>query len=75
MGSSNFTRSGLTKNVELNIQVQSGREVAQLQDWFDEHWQEGKDITEDITLRSIRGRTLRSRSMRRLCMSSSRVMK
>jgi len=48
VGSSNFTRPGLTKNVELNIQVQSGREVAQLQDWFDAHWQEAKDITEDI---------------------------
>ena len=32
VGSSNFTRPGLTQNVELNIQVQSGREVAQLQD-------------------------------------------
>ncbi len=48
VGSSNFTRPGLTENIELNIQVQSGREVAQLQQWFDEHWQEGKDITEDI---------------------------
>ena len=48
VGSSNFTRPGLTKNIELNIQVQSGREVAQLQEWFDEHWQEAADITEDI---------------------------
>ena len=48
VGSSNFTRPGLTENVELNIQVQSGREVAQLQNWFDEHWGDAKDITEDI---------------------------
>lgn len=48
VGSSNFTRPGLTQNVELNIQVQSGREVAQLQEWFDEHWKDAKDITEDI---------------------------
>jgi len=34
VGSSNFTRPGLTENIELNIQVQSGREVAQLQEWF-----------------------------------------
>ena len=27
-GSSNFTKSGLTENVELNIQIQSAREVA-----------------------------------------------
>ena len=48
MGSSNFTRPGLTENIELNIQVQSGREVAQLQSWFDEHWEDSKDITEDV---------------------------
>jgi hypothetical protein len=27
VGSSNFTRPGLTKNIELNVQVQSAREV------------------------------------------------
>ena len=48
VGSSNFTRPGLTQNVELNIQVQSGREVAQLQEWFNTHWEEGKVITEEI---------------------------
>ncbi|MHC4705588.1 MAG: helicase-related protein, partial [Planctomycetota bacterium] len=48
VGSSNFTFPGLTQNVELNIQVQSGREVAQLQQWFDIHWEDGKDITDDI---------------------------
>lgn len=48
VGSSNFTRPGLTQNVELNIQVQSGREVAQLQEWFEYHWEQAKDISEDI---------------------------
>jgi hypothetical protein len=48
VGSSNFTRPGLTENIELNIQVQSGREVAQLQHWFDEHWQEATDFTEEV---------------------------
>ena len=48
VGSSNFTRPGLTENIELNIQVQSGREVAQLQDWFDHHWSEARDVTEEI---------------------------
>ncbi len=48
VGSSNFTRPGLTENVELNIQVQSGREVAQLQDWFEQHWAEAKDVTDDV---------------------------
>lgn len=48
VGSSNFTRPGLTDNVELNIQVQSGREVAQLQQWFDAHWAEASDISGDV---------------------------
>jgi hypothetical protein len=48
VGSSNFTRPGLTENIELNIQVKSGTEVAQLQEWFEHHWKEGKEVTEDI---------------------------
>ena len=48
VGSSNFTHPGLTQNIELNIQVKSGREVAQLQEWFEQHWAEAKDISEDI---------------------------
>ncbi|MEA3412577.1 MAG: helicase-related protein [Pseudomonadota bacterium] len=48
VGSSNFTAPGLTKNIELNIQVQSAREVAQLQEWFEEHWEDASDITDAI---------------------------
>jgi superfamily II DNA or RNA helicase len=48
VGSSNFTRPGLTQNIELNIQVKSGTEVAQLQEWFEHHWEDGKEVTEDI---------------------------
>ena len=48
VGSSNFTRPGLTQNVELNIQVQSGREVAQLQDWFEAHWAEAEQVTDEV---------------------------
>lgn len=48
VGSSNFTRPGLTQNIELNIQVQSGREVAQLQDWFEQHWKVSEDITPEL---------------------------
>ena len=48
VGSSNFTSAGLTRNIELNIQVQSGREVAQLQDWFDVHWADAEDVTADV---------------------------
>ena len=52
VGSSNFTRPGLTQNIELNIQVQVGAEVAQLQDWFDEHWAEAEPVTDEV-LRTI----------------------
>lgn len=48
VGSSNFTRPGLTQNVELNIQVQSAREVAQLQEWFESYWAEATEVTEDV---------------------------
>jgi len=48
VGSSNFTRPGLTQNVELNIQIQSGQEVAQLQNWFETHWLEAEPVTEEV---------------------------
>ena len=48
VGSSNFTRPGLTENIELNVQVQSAREVAQLQDWFEAHWDEAREVTDDV---------------------------
>ena len=48
VGSSNFTAPGLTKNIELNIQVQSAREVAQLQEWFEEHWNEASEVTDAV---------------------------
>ncbi len=46
VGSSNFTHAGLTKNMELNVQVDN--EVAELQLWFEERWNEAVDITEAV---------------------------
>lgn len=48
VGSSNFTKPGLTTNIELNVQIQSAREVAQLQEWFEAHWEEATDVTDAI---------------------------
>ena len=48
VGSSNFTVPGLTQNVELNIQVRAAGDVTQLQEWFERHWAEAEDISEDI---------------------------
>ncbi len=56
VGSSNFTRPGLTENIELNVQIQSAREVAQLQDWFEEHWNEAKEVS-DILVETIERHT------------------
>lgn len=46
VGSSNFTRPGLTENIELNVQIQSAREVSQLQEWFEAHWNEANEVTD-----------------------------
>jgi superfamily II DNA or RNA helicase len=56
VGSSNFTRPGLTENVELNVQI-TGRQVKPLQDWYAEHWDRAEDVTPDI-LRVIERHTL-----------------
>jgi hypothetical protein len=48
VGSSNFSVPGLTKNVELNVQIQSAREVARLQEWFETHWKDATDVTEAV---------------------------
>lgn len=48
VGSSNFTRPGLTQNIELNVQIQSAREVAQLQEWFEAHWNEAREVNEAV---------------------------
>ena len=46
VGSSNFTKAGLTKNIELNVQITNN--VDALQDWFEARWNEAVDITEAI---------------------------
>ena len=48
VGSSNFTRPGLTENIELNVQIQSAREVAQLQQWFENYWNEAVEVTDTV---------------------------
>ncbi len=46
VGSSNFTLPGLTTNVELNIQIR--REVELLQEWFEKHWNDAENISNDV---------------------------
>ena len=52
VGSSNFTRAGLTKNVELNVQLRD--DVDQLQAWYEERWEESVDIS-DAVLKVLEG--------------------
>jgi len=47
VGSSNFTYPGLTENVELNVQI-TGHQVGALQEWYEEHWNQAKDVTPEI---------------------------
>ncbi len=47
VGSSNFSLPGLTDNVELNVQI-TGRPVATLQEWYEQHWNEAEDVSEEI---------------------------
>lgn len=46
VGSSNFTLPGLSRNIELNIQIR--REVELLQEWFERHWDDGDEITPEV---------------------------
>lgn len=46
VGSSNFTYPGLHDNVELNIQIR--HDVDELQDWYERHWDEAKEVTPDL---------------------------
>jgi superfamily II DNA or RNA helicase len=48
VGSSNFTRPGLTQNVELNIKIESSSEVAQLQRWYEAHWDDAVDVSAEV---------------------------
>lgn len=47
VGSSNFTRPGLTQNVELNVKFQ-GPEVADLQKWYEEHWDAATPVDAEL---------------------------
>jgi len=55
VGSSNLTRPGLTKNVELNVQI-TGRQVNALQKWYEDHWRKAEDVTPEI-LRTLERHT------------------
>lgn len=48
VGSANYTYKGLTDNIELNVQIENGAEVKILQDWYEKHWEEAVDVSEEV---------------------------
>ncbi|MDR1521058.1 MAG: phospholipase D-like domain-containing protein [Planctomycetota bacterium] len=44
VGSSNMTVAGLSRNIELNVKIE-GPPVAVLREWYEERWNEAKDVT------------------------------
>lgn len=47
VGSSNFTKPGLTRNVELNVRF-TGAEVRELQDWYEHYWDQADPVTDEL---------------------------
>ncbi|RKU17331.1 hypothetical protein C6503_11195 [Candidatus Poribacteria bacterium] len=52
IGSSNFTRPGLTQNVELNSFVTDATHIEKLKDWYGARWEESSEVREEL-LRTI----------------------
>ena len=48
VGSSNFTRSGLTKNLELNLLTTDQLHIDKLREWYSEIWKEADNVNEAI---------------------------
>ena len=52
VGSSNFTRPGLTQNVELNSFITDATHIEKLGEWYDARWKEASEVKEEL-LRTI----------------------
>ena len=52
VGSSNFTRLGLTQNVELNSFITDPTHIEKLNTWYDARWEEASEVKEEL-LRTI----------------------
>lgn len=48
VGSANFTWKGLTDNIELNVQIETSAEVKILQDWYEKHWNEAEEVSDEV---------------------------
>ena len=52
VGSSNFTRPGLTQNVELNSFITDKTHIEKLRTWYDARWEEASEVKAEL-LRTI----------------------
>ena len=52
VGSANFTRPGLTQNVELNAFITDATHIEKLSEWYDARWEEASDVKAEL-LRTI----------------------
>ena len=52
VGSSNFTRPGLTQNVELNSFITDATHIEKLSNWYDARWEEASEVKAEL-LRTI----------------------
>ena len=52
VGSSNFTRPGLTQNVELNSFITDATHIKNLNEWYDARWEEASEVKAEL-LRTI----------------------
>jgi superfamily II DNA or RNA helicase len=48
VGSSNFTKPGLTQNLELNLFTTDQLQLKALQDWYEQVWSEAEDVQIEI---------------------------
>ncbi|MFC1737755.1 helicase-related protein [Planctomycetota bacterium] len=48
VGSSNFTRPGLTENLELNLFSTDQVHIEGLRKWYNELWKEGEDVSPEL---------------------------
>ena len=48
IGSSNFTRPGLTQNVELNSFITDATHIEKLSTWYDARWEEASEVKAEL---------------------------
>ena len=48
VGSSNLSISGIKENTELNLRTNVDNDSEKLLEWFDRHWEEAEEFTEDM---------------------------